>query len=123
ANSDFVPHQMKWNELAAEAYRSSCDTAVEQLHREGVIPPFEIELKKSDGSGISVLMGSGRLDEEQDSHYVSYIIDISKQKAAEKRRAELQALIEKQKDDFHRIFLNAPAVISIRCGPDLVYEF
>ncbi|GGH01298.1 hypothetical protein GCM10007415_41720 [Parapedobacter pyrenivorans] len=124
SQSDFVPGRIKWNELASDAYRSSCDKAVEQLNRDGVIPPFESEFKKSNGEFISLLMGSARLDdEEEDSHYVSYIIDISKQKAAEKRRAELQRLIEKQKDEFHRVFLNAPAIISIRRGPELVFDF
>lgn len=121
--SDFVPGAMKWNELATESYRNSCDKAIALLHSDGIIAPFENEFATAGGDVISVLMGSAQLDNGKDRQYVSYIIDTSKQKAAEKRRVELQALIERQKDEFYGIFLNAPVIISIRRGPDLVYEF
>ncbi|MFC7524238.1 chemotaxis protein CheB [Parapedobacter sp. GCM10030251] len=121
--NDFVPGRIKWNELATDAFRTSCDKAIDSLNKQGIVPPFENEFLKANGDSISVLMGSALLTEGEDKNYVSYIIDISKQKAAEKRRTELQALIEMQKDEFHGIFLNAPAIISIRRGPDLVYEF
>lgn len=123
SQEDFVPGKIKWNELATESFRESCNKAVDTLNEKGITPPFENEFQKADGGSIAVLMGSALLTDGEDKSYVSYIIDISKQKAAERRRTELQALIEQQKDEFHRIFLNAPALISIRRGPDLVFEF
>lgn len=69
------------------------------------------------------MVGPAVLDDENNRDVVTYVIDISKQKENEKRRNELQRQIKKQQDEFYSIFKKAPALIVIRRGKDLTYEF
>ncbi|RZK73288.1 MAG: PAS domain S-box protein, partial [Pedobacter sp.] len=54
---------------------------------------------------------------------VGSMLDVTIQKAAEVKRNELQKLVKKQQDEFYSIFKNAPAIITIKRGKELRYEF
>lgn len=120
---DFEKGNINWMEITPEEFLPISKISAELLKNEGFCPPFEKQYLSKNGKRIDVLVGSALLDEENRSEAVTYIIDISKQKHTEKRRNELQMLIRKQQDEFHSIFKKAPALISIRRGKDLVYEF
>ncbi|WP_207532714.1 chemotaxis protein CheB [Desertivirga arenae] len=65
---------------------------------------------------------------QHDRHGIPYrmvgsVIDITRIKEAEQKRLELQEFVSKQQEEFYRIFVNAPALISIRRGEGLTYEF
>lgn len=85
----------------------------------------EYRLKKQNGD-YAIILDRGTIMQD-DFHtpfrMVGSMIDITRQVEAERRRNELQSLISKQQDEFYSIFKNAPALISIRRGKDLVYEF
>ncbi|MDT3401375.1 chemotaxis protein CheB [Mucilaginibacter terrae] len=115
--------ELDWKKLTPEKYFEVSDKAVQQLKQEKVCPPFEKQYIKRDGTLVSVLMGSILLEEEDQSTAVSYIIDITNQKEAEQKRAELQTRLNRQQEEFTNIFSNAPALIAIKRGPNLAYDF
>ncbi|MFD0793785.1 chemotaxis protein CheB [Mucilaginibacter litoreus] len=124
SRSEIEHNPLNWIEITPDDYREATDQAVAQLKENGIVPPFEKQYKKRNGDRLPVLMGSALLQQnDSDINSVSYIIDISKQKQAESRRAELLHLVKKQQDEFYSIFTNAPALITIKRGPELIYEF
>ncbi len=114
---------IKWGDITPPDFLPISKISADLVKNEGFCPPFEKQYITKSGKTIDVLVGSAILDDEDRKDAVSYIIDISKQKHNEKRRTELQKLIKKQQDEFYSIFKKAPALISIRRGKDLVYEF
>lgn len=122
---DVDENRLSWKEITPPEFMDVSQWAVSQLRENGICPPFEKQYIKKNGDKLWVLMGSAVLqeDDREDLTTVSYIIDITLQKQAESRRQELLALVKKQQDEFYSIFSNAPALITIRRGKDLVYEF
>ncbi|MBL4678546.1 MAG: PAS domain S-box protein, partial [Mucilaginibacter sp.] len=115
---------LNWLTITPDEYHEVSHWAVAQLQEHGVVPPFEKQYRKRNGERLWVLMGSAVLKQDNTPiNSVSYIIDITKQKQAESRRKELLQLVKKQQDEFYSIFTNAPALITIKRGPDLIYEF
>ncbi|CAM4063894.1 two-component system, chemotaxis family, CheB/CheR fusion protein [Pedobacter westerhofensis] len=120
---DFELGNINWKEITPPEYIQNSELNAKLLRTQGFCPPFEKQYIARDGRLVDVLVGSAVLDEENKLDAVTYVIDISKQKQDDKRRDELQELVKKQQDEFHSIFKKAPALISIRRGKDLVYEF
>lgn len=121
--TDPEAHQLNWRKITPEEHLDVSKWAVDQLKKDGFCPPFEKQYIKKNGDLVWVLMGSALLEQAGELTSVSYIIDISKQKEAERRRKELQELIKKQQDEFYSIFSNAPALITIKRGNPLTYEY
>ncbi|WP_207424108.1 PAS domain S-box protein [Desertivirga brevis] len=111
-----------WSRITPPEFLEKNRLAAEQIWTSGVCPPFEGEYLRKDGSRICVLLGAASVSED-DAVAVTYIIDITAKKEAEKKEQELQRIIQKQQDEFKGIFMNAPALISIRRGEDLRVEF
>lgn len=114
---------INWKVLTPKKYYDVSDNAIKQLKANKVSPPFEKQYVKRDGTLVPVLMGSILLEQEDNSTAVSYIIDITNQKEAEQKRAELQTRLNRQQEEFTNIFSNAPALIAIKRGHDLAYDF
>lgn len=78
----------------------------------------EYRFLKADGSYAIILDRGSIQANEFGTPYrmVGSIIDIT-------RLAETENLVKKQQEEFHNIFKNAPALIYIKRGPELVYEF
>lgn len=85
----------------------------------------EYRVEKQNGDFAIILDRGTIMCDDLDIPYrmVGSMIDITRQVEVEQGRNELQKLIKKQQDEFYSIFKNAPALISIRRGPNLVYEF
>lgn len=115
--------EINWEALTPEEFLPISRISARLTRTEGFCPPFEKQYVSKSGQPIDVLIGSALLDEEDRSSAVTYVIDITRQKIDEKRRNQLQQLIKKQQDEFYSIFEKAPALISIRRGEDLHYEF
>ncbi|MCX2574891.1 chemotaxis protein CheB [Pedobacter sandarakinus] len=119
---EFNQGKIHWQNITPDEFLPISKISAELVKNEGFCPPFEKQYIRKDGKTIDVLLGSAVLDEEL-KDAVTYVIDITKQKHNEKRRNELQRLIKKQQDEFYSIFKKAPALISIRRGKQLLYEF
>ncbi len=120
--NELISNKLNWHKLTPPEFINVSKKAIEEIKKNGICKPFEKEYIRKDGSRISVLIGSAALNNENND-VVTYVIDISEKKNAEKRQRDLQKLIKKQQDEFYGIFMNAPAHISIKRGPDLRYEF
>jgi two-component system CheB/CheR fusion protein len=85
----------------------------------------EYRVLKADGDYAFILDRVSILEDEYSTPFrlVGSIVDVTARKEAEIRRIELLDLIKKQRDEFYSIFNNAPALITIRRGTDLIYEF
>ncbi|MGN6177680.1 MAG: chemotaxis protein CheB, partial [Mucilaginibacter sp.] len=121
--ADMVSRRINWVNMTPPEYRTASREAIEALKRDGYCPPYEKEYIHKDGHRISVLIGSAVLGEENQNDVVTYVIDITRQKEEERRKKELQNLIRKQQNEFYSVFKSAPALITIRRGSDLRYEF
>ncbi|WP_228084890.1 chemotaxis protein CheB [Mucilaginibacter sp. JRF] len=115
--------ELDWSKLTPKEYMAVSYQAVQELKANKLCPPFEKQYIKRDGGIVSVLMGSVLLEQDDNMTAVSYIIDISKQKEAEQKRAELQTRLNRQQEEFTNIFSHAPALIAIKRGRALTYEF
>lgn len=118
-----VANGITLKDITPESDLSLSKTAVEEVRQKRVCSPFEMQYLRKDGQTISVMIGSGMLEEGNDDNAVAYVININDQKEAEQKRNELQRLIKKQQDEFYSIFKNAPALITIRRSNSLAYEF
>jgi two-component system CheB/CheR fusion protein len=123
SNQELLSGQINWEKLTPEEFLPISRTSADLTKTEGFCPPFEKQYIGKSGKVIDVLIGSALLDEENRSAAVTYVIDITKQKIDEKRRNQLQKLVKKQQDEFYSIFKKAPALISIRRGKKLQYDF
>ena len=122
SQQDLEQATISWAAITPPEYIEANRLAAEQIWANGVCPPFEAEYYRKDGSTMTVLLGAAAVSED-DAVAVTYIIDISEKKEAERKEQELQRIIKKQQDEFQGIFMNAPALISIRRGEDLRIEF
>lgn len=85
----------------------------------------EYRFKCADGNYVEIL-DRGSL--QHDAHGVAYrmvgsVVDVTGIKATERRKQELQDFILRQQREFYELFANAPALISIRRGEELTYEY
>ncbi|WP_256012835.1 PAS domain S-box protein [Desertivirga xinjiangensis] len=120
--ADIESGSLTWDKITPPELLYKNKLASDQLRETGLCPPYESEYLTKDGRVINVLLGAAALN-EADAVAVSYIIDITEKKEAERKELELQKIIKKQQDEFKRIFMNAPALITIRRGDDLKLEF
>lgn len=116
-------HGMNWAKLTPPEFAEVSRKAIETIREKGSCQPFEKQYIRKDGTRVWVLIGSALLEGDYHNDAVTYVINITEQKEAERRRNELQRLVKKQQDEFYGIFKNAPALITIRRGNDLRYEF
>jgi two-component system CheB/CheR fusion protein len=118
-----LERSISWEDITPAEYMEISYFSVEQIKKHGVCPPFEKQYICKSGEIISVMVGSALLDENNADEVITYVINITEQKRIEEKQNELQQLISKQQDEFYSIFKNAPAMITIRRGPELRYEF
>ncbi|MBD1395500.1 PAS domain-containing sensor histidine kinase [Mucilaginibacter glaciei] len=114
---------VSWKTLTPEKFQSASAHAVEQLKTLGYCEPFEKEYLRKDGTTVSVILASSLLDSNDSADAVTFIIDISHKQQARVREDELNQYILKQKEELQRLLMNAPAMISLRRGPELRLEF
>lgn len=123
STQELLGGKINWEQLTPKEFLPISKVSADLVKTNGFCPPFEKQYVSKSGKIIDVLIGSALLDEQNRAAAVTYVIDITKQKIGEKRRNELQKLVKKQQDEFYSIFRKAPALISIRRGEKLQYEF
>jgi PAS domain S-box-containing protein len=87
--SDLASRGMSWMELTAPEWRDRSEQAMADAKATGVFQPFEKEYQRKDGSRVPVLVG-GALFDGGGGEGVAFVLDLSKQKQAERalRRSE-----------------------------------
>jgi len=123
SKTELEQNLFNWSNITAPEYMDVSVAAAAQIKETGMCAPFQKQYIRKDGTRVDVMIGSAILDENNHQEVVTYVINITEQKRAEERRNHFQKLIKKQQDEFYSIFKNAPALITIRRGRDLVYEF
>ena len=120
---DLSHFKIRWEDVILEESRQTTEDALRKLERVGYYKPVEKRIERKDGTKLWVLCGSAALHDSKEGDLVSYVIDISQEKEAERRALEYERIIKAQQEEFKSVFANAPAFISIRRGPDLRYVF
>ena len=123
-HTDLTTRKIRWDNMTPPEFMEISAQSIRQLETTGFCTPFEKQYIRKDGNRIWVLLGSSVItDPDQAGDAVTYMIDISEKKAAELQTTLLQSIIEKQQEEFQSVFMNAPAFITIRRGPELRYDF
>ena len=123
SRSELEKGEIRWDKITPSEFEGASISAVEQLETTGVCAPFEKQYIRKDGSRVWVLLGSSALNGNSEAQAVTYVINISNRKESDEKAILLQTIIEKQQKEFKSVFMNAPAFITIRRGPELRYDF
>ncbi|MFD2742332.1 MULTISPECIES: chemotaxis protein CheB [Sphingobacterium] len=85
----------------------------------------EYRFAKADGNYVEVLdRGSIQLDSNGVPYrMVGSVIDVTRLKEAESDKQELKDFVLRQQKEFYELFAHVPALISIRRGKKLTYEY
>lgn len=121
--ADLREGKILWNTVITEESKDTTSEALGELRERGYYKPVEKYLEKKDRSRFWVLCGSSLLPENEKGDIISYVIDISKRKAAEEMTRKFEERMVTQQQEFESVFMNAPALITIRRGPDLRFVF
>ena len=112
-----------WVKLTPPEFHEVTRDAIEEVRTTGTSMPFQKQYIRKNGERFWILAGSAILDEQEGDEVVTFIIDINDQKESEQKKNALQKLIVKQKDQFYSIFQHAPALITIRSGDELRFQY
>ncbi len=122
--SELDNSEIRWDNLTPVEFSKQSELAIEQLKTNGECTPFEKQYICKDGSRVWVLVGASALSMEGNKgQAVTFVINISNRKESQEKTRQLQKIIEKQQAEFKSVFMNAPAFITIRRGPELRYDF
>jgi PAS domain S-box-containing protein len=89
SRDDIVSGGLRWTDLTPTEWQDADERAVAELRATGSCKPYEKEYLRNDGSHVSVLVGSATLGEHRDQG-VSFILDLTERKQAEKNLRESQ---------------------------------
>lgn len=70
--------------------------SIVQVQQTGFCPPFEKEYIRKDGSRIPIVIGVALIDAANKEQHVSFVLDLSKQKAAEAEVRKLNQTLEQR---------------------------
>jgi PAS domain S-box-containing protein len=88
SREELLDGKMRWNDLAATDYRQADAEAMAEADRRGACTPYEKVCVRKDGRKVPLLIGYALL-EEPETDYICFVLDITPQKNAELRAAEL----------------------------------
>lgn len=123
SRDDLNQGKIRWDEATPPEFKAISQLAVQQLLLTGTCQPFEKQYFRKDGSRVWVMVGSSDLTGRDNNISSSYVIDVSQRYEADAQALKLQGIIKQQQDEFRSVFMNAPALITIKRGPELRYNF
>jgi PAS domain S-box-containing protein len=109
--------------LTPPEFTKITERQADQLMETGYCPPYEKEYIRKDGSRVAVMLGASLLPEGDLADIVAYAVDITELKAAKKREQGATRQMLQKREEMLRIFMDAPACIVLRKGPDLKITF
>lgn len=102
---------LNWNKITPEKYKEVSQNAVKQLSELGVSKPFEKEYIKKDGQLVPVLIGSAAINQDENVHAVTYVIDVTDRKKAEARERQMQEIVLRNQEKLRFLADAAPQKI------------
>ena len=92
SKDELLSESFNWQRLIPPDFYEAQAQATKTLLSTGALPPFEGEYVRKDGSRLPALAAGALLDRER-RLALGVILDISEQKAAERRKQEFQSLV------------------------------
>jgi len=92
SKDEMLSGAVTWRQLVPPDYQEMQDQIDQTLLSTGVIPPYEKEYLRKDGSRVPVLVAGAMIDQEQGIALV-VILDISERKEVERRKQEFQSMV------------------------------
>ncbi len=89
---ELLSETFNWHQLVPPDAQEAQARMEETLLSTGVMPPWEKEYLRKDGSRFPVLVGGTMVDQERDLALV-VVLDMSEQKAAERRKQEFLSMV------------------------------
>ena len=102
---DLISGRIRWAELTPPEWRDVDARAVAELKTTGILPAYEKEYFRKDGSRVPVLVGAASLE---NGHGVAFVVDLT-----ERRRAEAEA---RESERRHRETQAQLAHVEPRCN-------
>ena len=121
--SDLEGGKISWVDMTPPEHADVSQLALSQLKATGICEPFSKEYWRKDGTRVWVLLGSSLLKNGDHAQILTYVINITNLKEAEKREQELYIKMQHQQQEMFRILNDAPIAIVIRRGPELKVEY
>ncbi len=97
SRKDITSGKIKLGEITPREYSNLDSKAIEEINKKGYCKPFEKEYIKKDGSRVPVLMGGASIKGITEGS-VSWVIDLTERKLAEKTLHFQAALLENISD-------------------------
>jgi PAS domain S-box-containing protein len=85
--NDLEAGRIRWRSMIPPEFMRKDNEALKRLKKKGMVRPFEKEYLRKDGSRVPLLIGS-RVIEYSPLQWVSFVLDLSKQKRAERALQE-----------------------------------
>jgi PAS domain S-box-containing protein len=89
---ELLAETFNWHQLVPQGYQETQAHSEETLLSTGALPPQERETLRKDGDHVPILMAGAMFDQERDLA-LTLILDISEQKAAERRKQEFLSMV------------------------------
>jgi PAS domain S-box-containing protein len=118
---DLLAGRMRWDELTPPEYLDVSRRAVEQLLQLGVVPPFEKEYIRKDGSRMPALVGVNLLAGSK-NECVTFVLDITERKRADKVKAYFASIVEFSDDAIVGKTLDGE-ITSWNAGAEKIYGY
>ncbi len=92
SKEELLSGAVTWRQLVPPDYQEIQAQIDQTLLSTGVIPPWEKEYLRKDGSRVPTLVAGAMIDQEGD-HALVVVLDISDRKAAERRKEEFLSMV------------------------------
>src|SRR5262249_9271409 len=87
---DLVSGRMRWTDLSPPEWRERSLLTQALLDSTGIVPPFEREYLRKDGSRVAVLVGA-TLFKQGEGEGVAFVLDLTERKRAEEALQQMQS--------------------------------
>ncbi len=92
SRDELLAQTFNWFQLVPPDDREAIGQAMATLLSTGAVPPYERGYLRKDGSRVPALVAATLLDQER-RHVLAVILDMSEQKAAERRKQEFLSMV------------------------------